>query len=178
MADEGSLALPVVYSVLSPAALCDVITAAYALMEPVDCRVFRLGVNDTYLIRTAADTYMLRIYRADWRSHAYVQYEVDLLLHLQAKGDPVAAPVARRDGTFVGLLSAPEGQRCAVLFTYAPGTVPAANEMNNVLFGRAVGRLHTAAATFESSHQRPAADLAVLLDYPPPADRAAHQVSS
>ena len=48
-------------------------------------------------------------------------YELDLLTHLQRKGAPVSSPIPRKDGSFTHLLHAPEGDRYAVLFTYAPG---------------------------------------------------------
>jgi len=45
-------------------------------------------------------------------------YELDVL-----KGVPVAAPAARRDGSYNGRVDFPEGLREAVLFTHADGHV-------------------------------------------------------
>jgi Ser/Thr protein kinase RdoA (MazF antagonist) len=59
-----------------------------------------------------------------WRSRSEIEWELDLLIHLDRKGVPVAAPVAKKDGIFLSFLNQPEGQRGAALFSYAEGEKP------------------------------------------------------
>jgi Ser/Thr protein kinase RdoA (MazF antagonist) len=72
------------------------------------------------------------------------------------------------DGTFIGALSAPEGTRYAVLFSYAPGKELSYDEDVTiaVAYGSAAGRIHTALDDFESPHDRFSLDLSHLIDTP------------
>lgn len=164
---------PVVYSLLSPAVLVSAVLSDYALAGPVVCRLLCVGVNDTYLVSAGADRYILRIYRAGWRSLADIRYELALIRHLDRAGVAVATPVARRDGDFIRILNAPEGPRQAILFTYAPGHTPAPDATQGYRYGRTLARLHTAADDFASRHARSPIDLAALLDRPLEAIRPA-----
>ena len=156
---------PVVYSLLSPPALVDVICRHYPIAAPVDLRLY-VGVNDTYTVTTPGRRYILRIYRAGWRSVADVHYELDLLTHLDRAGISVATPIARADGARLTVLHAPEGPRPAVLFTYVDGTEPQETEPECTQLGQALAAIHAAAADFCSPHARFGLDLPYLLDQP------------
>ncbi|WP_165422789.1 phosphotransferase enzyme family protein [Ktedonosporobacter rubrisoli] len=145
----------------------------YALEQPVKRHLLAHNLNDNYLISARSNKYILRIYQAprslgsSWRTPKDILYELDLLLHLQRKGVSVAAPLARKDGTLMRILQAPEGSRAAVLFTYAPGsavTPPRQNRELSGIYGRAIAEIHTSSADFVSSHARFSLDLAYLLD--------------
>lgn len=110
---------PVTRSILSAPALSEAVVRDYGLAVPTDCQFLQWGLNDTYLLKSKAPTYVLRIYRRGWRSLSEIQYEVEALLHMQKAGIAVSVPVRRHDGTFVGTIAAPEGIRYMVLFTYA-----------------------------------------------------------
>jgi Ser/Thr protein kinase RdoA (MazF antagonist) len=157
---------PVTYSILSPTRLAIELQTEYPLTEPITCHILHLGVNDTYLIHTAQQPYILRVYRAGWRAIEDIHYELDLLTHLYHKGVPVATPIARLNGQRVHLLSAPEGVRPTVLFTYAPGTKPQTTAPYVRPLGRTIARLHTAADDFVSHAARFPLDLAYFLDRP------------
>ena len=159
--------LPVTHSVLSTQALCTEMVAAYGLRTPLDCKLLSPGLNDTYLVTTAADRFILRIYRVGWRSHSDILYEIDVLNHLGRKGASVSLPLATAKGDFTLPLRAPEGLRYAVLFTYAPGqSVDELDDSYCRLFGGAVGEMHRATGDFTSQHERFALDLEYLIERP------------
>ncbi|MFZ6026183.1 MAG: phosphotransferase enzyme family protein [Chloroflexota bacterium] len=162
--------VPVTHSLPDPQALLAGVLAGYDLGEFVDCRLWYAGVNDTYLARTAAGAqYILRLYRSRWRSPADVGYETDALNHLHQKGLAVAYPLPRRDGSCVHALRAPEGDRLAVLFTFAEGKEPsyeADPADKSFRYGQAVARIHQASDDFTSPYLRQPLDLDFLFFYP------------
>jgi len=157
---------PVTYSILSPTCLAKEVQSDYPLCPPVTCDPLHLGLNDTYLIHTGNEPYVLRIYRFDWRSSEDVLYELDLLKHLHGRGILVAIPVTRRNGQLVRFLPAPEGIRMAVLFTYAAGKRPTETAPYVHLLGQTIGQLHAAGEDFTSPHTRFPLDLEYFLDHP------------
>lgn len=79
----------------------------------------------------------------------------------------MAAPVAKTDGSLLSLVEQPEGQRSAVLFTYAEGDQPGdLMEGQARLFGRAAANVHSASDDFTSQYQRFRLDLSHLIDEP------------
>ena len=86
-----------------------------------DCRFYSGGFNHTYRVEAVdGSIYYLRAYRLQWRTLADIQYELDLLSHLQRKDFPAARPVLYQDGQPFCTVPAPEGQRYVALFTEAP----------------------------------------------------------
>ncbi|HLZ56407.1 MAG TPA: phosphotransferase [Ktedonosporobacter sp.] len=156
---------PVSHSILSAAALQEEVLSCYDLGDQVRCLFLAQGVNDTYLVQTRTEQYILRVYRARLRQLSDILYEIDALIHLDRQGVPVSTPVASIDGSFVHILSAPEGPRQAVLFSYAPGEqMDRHDATNHYHHGRAVAALHNAADTFESQYVRAPLDLNYLID--------------
>ena len=158
--------LSVTYSTLSTDALADWLAADYELGAVTACRFLHRGLNDSYLIEAARGRFVLRVYRAGWRSADEIAYEVAVLAHLGAKAVPVALPVLRKDGHAVKWLSAPEGRRAAVLFTHAPGRELDGGEADCRRYGRAVAAVHAATDDFKTSHARFALDIDHLLTKP------------
>jgi Ser/Thr protein kinase RdoA (MazF antagonist) len=165
-------AFPTSYSTLAGRALGGWLAASYGhLFEaPPSVRLYRRGLNDTYMVDADADggrrRFVLRVYRSAWRSASEVAYELDAISHLRRAGVPVAAPIERRDGRLAETLDAPEGPRQAVLFEHAPGRLPARDEADYARYGRAAAALHDAAAGFASPHARFRLDLRHLLAQP------------
>lgn len=160
---------PVTHSTLSVQALVNEVLSKYVLEPPVECHFFTTGLNDTYLVKTKNDKYILRAYRTGWRSLEEIHYELELLHHLDLQGIPVSVPVAQKDGNLVETIQAPEGVRHLVLFTYAPGKPPnyeTDEETTSYLYGKAVAKIHNAADSFQSKHERFKIDLEHLLDKP------------
>lgn len=160
--------IPAAYSILSSEALLAEVARAYPIPQPSECVLIRSFVNDVYTIVTPDEQYILKVYRARWRSRAEVAFEMDVLAHLEAKGVAVAGPIARRDGQVIGVLRAPEGVRYAVLFATAPGVKPTPPFTAELYarFGRATAEMHRALDDFASPHGRVVLDLGYLIDRP------------
>ncbi|MES2275117.1 MAG: phosphotransferase [Bacteroidota bacterium] len=113
---------PATYSTLCPIALAALIAEKHGMAD-VQCRLLVRGVGDTYLVTAANARYILRIYRSSHRSLPQIQVEADVLLTLNKADVPVSHPVADNAGRVIQAIPAIEGERYAVLFTYAPGKV-------------------------------------------------------
>ncbi|MBW8686738.1 phosphotransferase enzyme family protein [Chitinophaga rhizophila] len=157
---------PTTYSTLSPQALADYVGKQYAFQD-TSCQFIVRGVGDTYLVTTAAEQYILRIYRPSHRTLANIQAEVTLLQILQSAGVSVSYPVEDKEGKAIQALSAAEGTRHAVLFTYAEG------RSHNILsgyqlqqLGKEMARFHTVSATIQLEHERWTFDTTTTLDQP------------
>jgi len=160
---------PVTHSTLSVKALMTDVLPDYDIGTPLECRFLQLGLNDTYLVKTRNAQYILRVYRAGWRSVSEILYELDVLLFLQRENHAVSFPVPRKDGSLIHPVIAPEGIRYVALFTHAPGKEPryeADEEKEAYQYGKAVAKIHTATEKFQSPYQRFAIDLTHLLDRP------------
>lgn len=157
---------PVTHSILSAATLLREVLPDYGVEQPLACQLLNRGLNDTYLVLTSGERYILRAYRAGWRSDAAIRYELDALNHLATRGLAVSTPVRRRRGGFVRVVQAPEGRRQIVLFTYARGKAGYDHEDYATLYGRMAAEIHHASDDFFSRHRRFRIDLVELLDKP------------
>lgn len=165
--------IPIIHSVFSGSGLSTQLLPDYDLGQIVECRLLQHNQNDTYLVRSDDAQYVLRVYQANGmytpRSESDIRYELELLDHLARKGINVSRPIARRDGSFIRALRAPEGPRQAALFSFVPGA-PISHELWDTAYihrlGEAAGRLHMAASDFTSPHPRFELDLHYLLDLP------------
>jgi Ser/Thr protein kinase RdoA (MazF antagonist) len=158
--------LPVASSVFAPAAVRDWATDRLGGGPFTDCRLWRRGMNDTYLLQAGPHRSLLRVYRAGWRSDADIGYELDLLRWLARTGIAVSLPLTARDGQTVQHVAAPEGVRPAVHFAYAPGTVPPFDAPTATRLGTALADLHQATTGFHSTSPRSRLDSATLLWQP------------
>lgn len=157
---------PVTSSVLSAKALQEEVARAYLIGKVEDCRLIRRGLSDSYLVRTAETSYVLRVYRPSWRTISEILYEIDMLCYLSQHGAPVSEPLKRQDGSFLHGLNAPEGIRQVALFTYAQGEPPVPTEEQSYQMGRVTAQLHQAAEGFTSAHARFALDVDHLIHFP------------
>jgi Ser/Thr protein kinase RdoA (MazF antagonist) len=150
---------------LAPEALVPILAAEYELPAPVGCAPLSSGLNDVFWVTTGGETFILKVYRAGWRTAAEVRAEMEALLHLDRGGVRVALPVARRESGFVGVLPAPFPERPVVLFTCAPGAgLDAREEAGCRRFGRALAELHRATDDFAGAPVR--YDLEHLVEEP------------
>src|SRR5690242_4372577 len=157
---------PVTHSILSTAALLELVQSNYAIATPIECQLLGCGLNDMYLLKSTAEQFILRAYRSAWRSLADIRYELDALNHLERAGVAVAAPIARKDGGFLHHIQAPEGTRRIVLFRFARGQELTQDQEQSYLYGRAAANIHAATDGFTSPYQRFQIDLAHLIDQP------------
>jgi len=159
-------AIAVSYSTPSAAAVRDAVGRDYALGAIASCRLLHRGLNDGFLIEAERGRFVLRVYRAGWRTREAIGFELAALQHLERGGTAVAAPLRREDGTFIGALAAPEGERLAALFTWVPGDWIAPTREAAAHYGRAVAKMHVASGDFACTLSRPALDLEHLLRRP------------
>lgn len=157
---------PVANSTLATQALIERVLSKYDLPAPIKCYFFNFGVNDTYKVHAKSSTYYLRVYRYKWRTKAEILAELDMLLHLHKNAIPVSYPMARKNGTYVTQITAPEGVRYAVLFTEAPGSPAHMNVKQSHAYGELVSRVHACLDQKPNDKRRFHLDLAHLLDTP------------
>jgi Ser/Thr protein kinase RdoA (MazF antagonist) len=161
---------PVIASTLLPQALADDILPGFGVGPVVECKFYSGGFNHTYRIKTGEDrTYYLRAYRIKWRTLADIQYELDVLYHLDRKGFPAAKPVPYKDRQQFCSVPAPEGTRYLALFTEAPGPeISYDHEPDKMAqrYGQAVAQMHNALDDFSNSHPRFHKDIEHFIDLP------------
>lgn len=143
-------------SIFDPAALEGWLREVYDLPNPTRCTLVSRSLNDTY--RVALDNHTvayLRIGRAGARTRAEVERELALVRTLAQAGVAVALPLARRDGSDVGEVPAPEGPRPVVLIAEAPGeSVREITPQQSAAYGRLAAQVHNAADQVAPHHLR------------------------
>lgn len=111
---------PVQYSVLQANAVGKYIAAQYSL--PVtSCKLLIHNVSDTYLVHTAHEKYIFKIYRSSHRSETEIRGEAQLLTLMQQNGVSVSYTLPNSSGDMLTAFNAPEGTRYGMLFTFAEG---------------------------------------------------------
>jgi Ser/Thr protein kinase RdoA (MazF antagonist) len=158
--------LSATHSILTPGSVLGALAGRYALDAPVDCRLLKPGLNDSYLVTSSEGRCVARLYGAQ-RGRSEVAYELELLLHLAAAGVPVAEPLPAADRELTCVLDAPEGPRELALFRFAPGAaISWRDERHCRLAGGLAARIHGAADAFHTGHTRRPLDLEQLADGP------------
>jgi len=130
-------------STVAPGALLDALRGAYAIEASATCELIQRHLDATYLVSGENERLIARLYNARWWSREEVEGEVAVLRHLGARRVRVAAPVQRRDGAWVTMISAPEGERQLLVYEYldGEGLLPSRDAG---AFGELVGRMHRA----------------------------------
>ncbi|MCV4230600.1 phosphotransferase [Virgibacillus sp. LDC1] len=158
---------PVTYSLLSKQAVGLHIQHNYEIGSVVKIQYFLRGMNDAYEVETDVDKYIFRIYRADRRSGSDIEFELELLRFLSAKGIIVSEPIPGKDGAYLRGFNVMEGIRYGVLFQYAEGHErPIHIAVDSYRFGESIGHMHKAMDHFESRHAREQLDMEFLIDKP------------
>ncbi len=165
----------VVRSFVDAEALAGLIAKEYDFGGEVTCKLFskmlRTQDNDHYLVTAQnGDKFVVRVYQVGKRlerQESDYLYELDWLYFLEKEGLPVSYPIARRDGSFLGKLKAPEGLRYYALFSLAAGTpMMKDNEEHLFVVGREMARIHNVSNKYERRYQRQKLDLEFLVDKP------------
>lgn len=112
---------PVIDSTLSASHIAQFIKDKYEISGDVDGRLFRTGINHSYIITCHSEKFVFRVYSYNWRTELEIQEEIRLLELLKAEGISISYPVKDARGKYIHELSAPEGKRYAMLFSYAEG---------------------------------------------------------
>lgn len=154
---------PVQNSTLSADALAELLRREYALHSTPVCTFWRKGMADAYRIKAGEQFLFLKVFMASRRSRHDVEEEVRLLLHLARGGASVSAPVASTTGKHVLSLSAPEGERYAVVYEGVQG-VEGTTDQHRRELGRMVARVHQCADSLAPPYDRDYYELEELLD--------------
>ncbi|MFB4166998.1 phosphotransferase enzyme family protein [Virgibacillus sp. JSM 102003] len=134
-------------------------------IKAIQCDFLARGLNDTYLITTENESYIYRLYRADWRDKEAILFELDAINCLH--GCRVSFPIKKRDGNYLTEVKAPEGLRYGVLFSYSSGERPQINVDNSQIIGETLGMLHAKSDKLTSNYERGfSLDTKHLLDEP------------
>ena len=161
--DTLPLRLPAVSSLLAPWAVLTWANDSLVGGPFADCRLWRSGMNDTYVLRAGTEASVVRVYRAGWRSDEDIGYELDLLRWLAGAGAAASQPITARDGHDIHRFAAPEGVRPVVHFDFAAGRSPPFDISSATRLGAGLATLHRASAGFHSAHRRFRLNLDTLL---------------
>jgi Ser/Thr protein kinase RdoA (MazF antagonist) len=137
------------YSTLRLAALQTLLDEKYG-MTSASLTFLKRGFNDTYLVNTSGDRYILRVYRTGRRSLEEIRSEVKVLLFLGKQNIFVSIPLADANDVFVQPLPSAEGMRYAVLFSFVEGEAirkPTIDQCH--LAGEAIAKIHHSLSSFE-----------------------------
>lgn len=113
--------IPVLTSTISAEYLARILQEKYGFGTTCTCRLFRAGINHTYMVQAGEEKYVLRVYSHNWRSETEIREEIRLLNLLHEHQVSVSFPLVDLTKNYIQTLDAPEGLRYAVLFTYAEG---------------------------------------------------------
>ena len=161
-------------SFIAADALAELIEQEYGLPAPVECKLFskllRTQDNDHYLVTAGPNKYVMRVYQLGkhlQRHESDYRYELDWLNFLHQHKLPVAYPIARQNGSFLGQLDAPEGLRYYAMFSLALGNSMNVNNQNQLFaLGSNMAQIHRASDQYNNPHSRKPMDLDFLIDKP------------
>lgn len=93
----------------------------YPLSQNTACALLKAGINDAYLVTDGDSKYVCRVYCLNWRTQEEINAEISLLLLLKQNDISIAYPIPDNQGHYIQTLHTAEGNRYAVLFSYAAG---------------------------------------------------------
>ena len=135
--------IPVSESTLSAHYLGQFVQDAYKLDSMTTCTLFRTGINHLYFINTPNCRFVFRVYTLNWRTKLEIEEEIRLLNHLRLNNVPIAYPIPDESHRFIQDLSAPEGIRHGVLFSFAEGEKRSDfTERTSFKIGQVMARMH------------------------------------
>jgi Ser/Thr protein kinase RdoA (MazF antagonist) len=156
---------PVTKSTLSADALQSFVVEHYNLSNSTNCKLFRTGMNHTYFITDTATKYVLRVYCYKWRTKAGIQEELQLLNTLKTNKISVSFPVKNSKNEFINTIQAPEGERYAVLFSFAEGEKVRFMDTDNCFtVGKLMATIHN--TTLDKAINRTQYNIDTLVDKP------------
>jgi Ser/Thr protein kinase RdoA (MazF antagonist) len=112
---------PVIDSTLSALPLAIFLKEKYGFGVNTTCKIFRTGINHTYMVTEQETRYVFRVYSHQWRTPTEIAEELKLLNLLRGKGVSVSYPIADKNQNYIQSIPAPEGLRYGVLFSFAEG---------------------------------------------------------
>lgn len=112
---------PVIDSILSAKHLGQFIEDKYGLSSETSCKLFRTGINHSYIVTDKDKKFVFRVYSLNWRSPLEITEEIRILNLLTDHDIAVSNPIRDCGAKYVQALQAPEGLRYGVLFSFAEG---------------------------------------------------------
>jgi Ser/Thr protein kinase RdoA (MazF antagonist) len=134
----------------------------FGLQNPI-CKDLNTLANDAIEVTVPNGHFALKLYNPASRTELEVKWELDLTLHLIKHGVPVAHPVVGKNG-YLETFTVNGRGRTAVLFEWAPGQKPKAENSTYILLGEAAALIHKAADSFSSNLPREKYDATELID--------------
>lgn len=154
---------PVEYSSLSSKALLESVVINYDIDSNSSITFLKRGFNDTYLIsgnefmnsaeyglnekegqNRREKKFILRVYKYQWRSIESIETEIKLLNYLNDNTVSVSFPIKDKEAKFIQTIQAPEGNRYAVLFSFAEGApLRKLSAEQSFLLGAETGKIHS-----------------------------------
>lgn len=144
--------------------------AKHYQLQLKDSLLIKSGISDTYQLITKEKNYILKIYKKDWRKIEEILFEMEMLLHLKARGIPVAEPIPTKNSQHFFEVDAPEGKRYAVVFAFCSGQslyelVPFDAALAQK-YGQITAKVHQSMDDFRPQYPRFSIDRKRLLDEP------------
>lgn len=134
---------PAISSILSPEFLAEFVIKHYGFDRKTTCRILKTGINHSYLIATSDKKYVLRVYYYDWRKESEIEEELHLLDYLRDNDILVSYPIKDCKGKYINRIPALEGERFAVLFSFAEGeSVRTPSESVSYSLGVTMAKMH------------------------------------
>jgi len=136
---------PVTDSTLSASHLALFLQEKYGFDEGTTCRIFRTGINHTYMVSEQEQRYVFRVYSYQWRTEVEIAEELRLLALLRENAVSVSYPIEDKNHRYIQPILAPEGLRYGVLFSFAEGRkIRNLNEDTCESIGTLMARMHQA----------------------------------
>jgi Ser/Thr protein kinase RdoA (MazF antagonist) len=134
---------PVTNSNLSATHIGLFLQEKYSFSQDTKCQLIKAGINDTYLVTDNSDKFVFRVYSLNWRSKTEVDEEIKILNQLKENAISISYPLLDKENNYIQTLSAPEGERFAVLFTFASGEKQhIVSEETHFQIGQLIARVH------------------------------------
>ncbi|GGD47142.1 hypothetical protein GCM10011514_08920 [Emticicia aquatilis] len=134
---------PVISSNLSPTHLARFVQEKYGLSSFTSCNLLKAGINHTYLIKDGEKRFIFRVYSFNWRSKREISEEIRLLNLLKAHDVSISYPITDKSESYIQTMNAPEGERLAVMFSYAEGEkLLNFDEQNHFQIGVLMAQIH------------------------------------
>ena len=153
---------PAISSIISPEYLAEFVVNYYGFEPDTTCRILKTGINHSYLITTADNRFVLRVYYARWRNEREIKEELRLLEYLKEHGMLVSYPIKDGNDNYINKIAALEGTRFAVLFSFADGTsIRVPSETVSYHLGVTMAKMHQ--LTIDKSVKRKEYDASTLV---------------
>jgi Ser/Thr protein kinase RdoA (MazF antagonist) len=156
--------IDIAQSTPTAAAMARVVQAGYALGEVVGSEFLRRSFNQVYRLTLASGrSVVARLSAERPRGEPLLQFEADVLQHLNSRGCAVATSLPTRQGEVALRVLLPEGERWLMLFEHLSGEPTSDVPANIQAFGRGLAQLHTAGDSLQSTAPHRKLDLDHLL---------------